>query len=152
MRLEEPEAKRQRPDLAGVEGDFEVPGDDWEFTLPSTATQGAASADQGLRLEAHEAASAVEQEEYVDDVCGTLLNPELVRKARQLELDWIKSREKSTNEYLYESATNAQTRSSCPCSGWTCARATRADQTTGPDWTRATRADQTTGPDWSAER
>eukprot|EP00971_Amphidinium_carterae_P049555 976725-Amphidinium_carterae.3 len=45
-------------------------------------------------LEAHEAASAAEQEEeYIDDIYGTLLDPELVRQARQLELDWIKSRE-----------------------------------------------------------
>eukprot|EP00971_Amphidinium_carterae_P105954 2098523-Amphidinium_carterae.2 len=93
MHLEKPEAKRQRPDLAGVEGDFEVPDEDWEFTLPGTATQEAASADRGQTLEAREAASAVEQDEYVDDIYGTLLNPELVRTARQLEVDWIKSRE-----------------------------------------------------------
>eukprot|EP00971_Amphidinium_carterae_P267263 5301645-Amphidinium_carterae.1 len=63
--------------------------------LTGTATQEAAGADRGreLELEAHEAASAVEQDEYIDDVCGTLLNSELVRKTRQLELDWIKSRE-----------------------------------------------------------
>eukprot|EP00971_Amphidinium_carterae_P205495 4078416-Amphidinium_carterae.1 len=58
--------------------------------------QEAAGAARGPQLEAHEAASAVaqeEEEEYVDDVYGTLLRPELVRAARQLELDWIKSRE-----------------------------------------------------------
>eukprot|EP00971_Amphidinium_carterae_P330282 6463234-Amphidinium_carterae.1 len=82
LRLDEPEAKRQRPDVAGVEGDYEEPDEEWEFTLPGTT--------------AHEAAGAaepVEEEEYVDDVYGTLLQPELVRKARKLELDWIKSRE-----------------------------------------------------------
>eukprot|EP00971_Amphidinium_carterae_P138994 2754893-Amphidinium_carterae.3 len=107
MRLEEPDAKRQRPDLAGVEGDFKVPDEDWEFTLPGTATYQAAGADQGQTLEACEAAgvagkacstatnerSDFEQEKNVDDIYGTLLNPTLVRKARQLELDWIKSRE-----------------------------------------------------------
>eukprot|EP00971_Amphidinium_carterae_P166955 3308758-Amphidinium_carterae.1 len=61
---------------------------------------------QGQRLEAREAASAVEQEEYVDDVYGTLLEPELVRKARQLELDWIKSREVYTRVPLSECLEN----------------------------------------------
>eukprot|EP00971_Amphidinium_carterae_P201910 4006283-Amphidinium_carterae.1 len=77
LRLEEPEAKRQRPDVRGR----------------STAAYEAAGAAQGQTLEAREAASAVEQEEYVDDVYGTLLIADLVRKVRQLELDWIKSRE-----------------------------------------------------------
>eukprot|EP00971_Amphidinium_carterae_P106530 2110046-Amphidinium_carterae.2 len=77
-------------------GDYEFPDEDWEFILPGTATQEAAGvdpdaatheaagADQGQRLEAHEAASAVEQEEYVDDVYGTPLKPELVRFPRRL--------------------------------------------------------------------
>eukprot|EP00971_Amphidinium_carterae_P234169 4646322-Amphidinium_carterae.1 len=106
LRLDEPEAKRHQPDVAGVEGDYEVPDEDWEFTLPGTATQEAARAARGQKLEAHEAASAVEheeeEEEYVDDVYGTLLRPELVRDARQLELDWIKSREVYKRVHLKE--------------------------------------------------
>eukprot|EP00971_Amphidinium_carterae_P322718 6414113-Amphidinium_carterae.1 len=77
LRLEEPEAKRQRPDLAGVEGDYDIPDEEWEFTLPGTAAQKAAGAAQGQTLEAYEAASAVEPEEYVDDIYGTLLNTDL---------------------------------------------------------------------------
>eukprot|EP00971_Amphidinium_carterae_P221336 4394029-Amphidinium_carterae.1 len=62
MRLEEPDAKRQRPEVAAVEGDYDVSDEDWELTLPRTATHEAAGAARG------EAASAVEQEEeYVDD-------------------------------------------------------------------------------------
>eukprot|EP00971_Amphidinium_carterae_P030252 595215-Amphidinium_carterae.1 len=71
LRLDEPEAKRRQPDVAGVEGDYEVPDEDWEFTLPGTATQEAAGAAQGPQLGAHNAASAAEpeeEEEYVDDV------------------------------------------------------------------------------------
>eukprot|EP00971_Amphidinium_carterae_P031690 624220-Amphidinium_carterae.1 len=61
----------QLEDLAGVEGDFEVPDEDREFTLPGTATYEAASVDpdaatqeaashcagRGQTLEAREAAS-----------------------------------------------------------------------------------------------
>eukprot|EP00971_Amphidinium_carterae_P228064 4523531-Amphidinium_carterae.4 len=43
---DEPEAKRQRPDIVGVEGNYEVPDDEWEFILPGIATQKAASADR----------------------------------------------------------------------------------------------------------
>eukprot|EP00971_Amphidinium_carterae_P138921 2753238-Amphidinium_carterae.1 len=77
LRLEEPEAKRQRPDLAGVEGDYENPDEEWEFTLPGTSTYKATGAAKGQALSAQDAAIAVEQEEYVDDVYGTLLNSEL---------------------------------------------------------------------------
>eukprot|EP00971_Amphidinium_carterae_P245598 4877577-Amphidinium_carterae.1 len=77
VRLEEPVAKRRRPDVAAVEGDYEIPDEEWEFTLPGTAAYEAAGAAQGQTLEAREAASAVEQEEYV---YGTQLNADLVRK------------------------------------------------------------------------
>eukprot|EP00971_Amphidinium_carterae_P124394 2464079-Amphidinium_carterae.1 len=62
LRLDEPEAKRQRPDVAGVEGDFETPDEDWEFVLLGTVGYEPAGADQSDTLEAREAASAVEQE------------------------------------------------------------------------------------------
>eukprot|EP00971_Amphidinium_carterae_P318991 6340822-Amphidinium_carterae.1 len=68
MRLEEPESKRQKPDVA------EVPDEEWEFTLPGAAGHQAASAD---RATAQESASADELDEYIDDVYGTLLKPEL---------------------------------------------------------------------------
>eukprot|EP00971_Amphidinium_carterae_P247369 4912471-Amphidinium_carterae.2 len=57
MRLEEPESKRQKPDVAGVEGDFEVPEEE------------AASADhqEDQRLAAQEAASAVQEEEEEEE-------------------------------------------------------------------------------------
>eukprot|EP00971_Amphidinium_carterae_P265217 5260931-Amphidinium_carterae.1 len=58
LRLDEPEAKRQRPGVAGVEGDYE----EWEFTLPGTVSYEPTGADQSDTLEAREAASAVEQE------------------------------------------------------------------------------------------
>eukprot|EP00971_Amphidinium_carterae_P249056 4943713-Amphidinium_carterae.1 len=67
LRLQEPEAKRQRP-LAGVEGEYDIPDEEWEFTLPGIATYEAAGTARGQMLDAREAASAVEQEEYVDDV------------------------------------------------------------------------------------
>eukprot|EP00971_Amphidinium_carterae_P242087 4806722-Amphidinium_carterae.1 len=62
LRLDEPEAKRQRPDVAGVEGDYEGPDEEWEFTLPGTVSYEPAGAGQSDTLEAREAASAVEQE------------------------------------------------------------------------------------------
>eukprot|EP00971_Amphidinium_carterae_P134929 2673664-Amphidinium_carterae.1 len=84
LRLEEPQAKRHQADVAGGV----------ENCDPRGRSAGAA---RGPKLEAHGAASAVEpeeeEEEYVDDVYDTLLRPELVRAARQLKLDWIKSRE-----------------------------------------------------------
>eukprot|EP00971_Amphidinium_carterae_P210839 4183627-Amphidinium_carterae.1 len=58
MQLEEPGAKRQRPDLAAVEEDYDVPDEEWEFTLPGTATHEAAGAARGQTLDAREAASA----------------------------------------------------------------------------------------------
>eukprot|EP00971_Amphidinium_carterae_P015483 305769-Amphidinium_carterae.1 len=114
LRLEEPDAKRQRPDLAGIKGDFEVPGEEWEFVLPGTSTYKAAGAAQGQALEAQEAASAVEQEEYVDDVYGTQLRAGEKNQTARARLD-------KEQRGLQTSISQR-------------IKVTRPDRTTGHDW------------------